>query len=97
MSSRKLALPVLLLAATALVASPGTGRGQPAARITFDRYHTVAQIEAYLRAVTQRYPDLAELVEIGRSLMPQSMGETGITGLPYAYRTEVWRRFSRII
>ena len=35
--------------------------------ITFDHYHSLAEIEEYLEAVAAYYPDLVELHEIGRS------------------------------
>ncbi len=46
----------------------GATTGAPQALITFDHYHDVEEIEAYLEAAADRYGNLTELVEIGRSL-----------------------------
>ena len=39
----------------------------PGEALTFDRYHTVDVVNAWLRRWTEQYPDLVELYEIGRS------------------------------
>jgi len=57
---------VVLLVAGITVASP-TSAGPQEGTVAFDHYHAVAEIEAWLDAVTDRHPGLSELVEIGRS------------------------------
>lgn len=59
-------LPLAPIAALALIVSGGPVAGQ-APLITFDRYHSVAAIESYLDAATNRYPELATLERIGES------------------------------
>lgn len=54
------------LAITVLALSPLAG-AQEQRLITFDHYHSLAEIDAYLQAVAARYPELVTLHEIGRS------------------------------
>ncbi len=56
----------LVLALSTLFA--GATTSAPQALITFDHYHDIGEIEAYLEAAAARFDSLAELVEIGRSL-----------------------------
>ena len=62
----KLAIGALAVVLSTLFAALTTGA--PQALITFDHYHDIAEIEAYLEAVADRYGSLTELVEIGRSV-----------------------------
>ena len=50
-----------------LLAPPQAITAQEAPLITFDHYHTLAEIETYLGEVAARYPELVTLHEIGRS------------------------------
>jgi hypothetical protein len=60
-----IANPTAGAALGAAVPAPGPLAQQPL--ITFDRYHSVAEIEAYLEAVVARHAGLATLVELGHS------------------------------
>jgi hypothetical protein len=55
---------VLLLVVVAIRLTP-VRTAEPL--ITFDHYHTYAEITAFLKAVTQAHKDLAQLVQIGES------------------------------
>ena len=59
----------MLLAATFVLAAglPLRAAGQATGLITFDHYHTLAEIQEYLEAVTARHSDFAALLEIGTS------------------------------
>ena len=53
-----------------IFASPGASTpagGSQQSLIAFDHYHTIAEIETYLEAVTSRHAELATLLEIGES------------------------------
>jgi hypothetical protein len=51
-----------------MLALPQAAATQEEPLITFDHYHTLAEIEDYLGAVAARYPGLVTVQEIGRSL-----------------------------
>lgn len=55
------------VALAALTMAGGPAVAQQDVLITFDHYHTLAEIEAYLSAVSREYADLATVIEIGRS------------------------------
>ena len=64
--SRSLVVAAMVL----IVASPSASApdgGSRQALISFDHYHTIAEIEAYLQAVTSRHDELVTLLEIGES------------------------------
>ena len=62
--SRKVTLYVVAVLA---VCSPLRAVAQDTGLITFDHYHTLAEIQDYLEAVTARHSELATLLEIGAS------------------------------
>lgn len=59
-------LPLLLL--LLMLAFPQADTTQEEPFIAFDHYHTLAEIETYLGAVAELYPELVTLHEIGRSV-----------------------------
>jgi hypothetical protein len=57
----------LIVALLAVLSLPAAGVGQSTGLITFDHYHTLAEIGTYLEAVADRYPELVTLQVMGRS------------------------------
>ncbi len=55
------------LASLTLLVMTGGGAAGQTQLVRFDHYHSVEEIESYLRAVTERHAELATLVTIGES------------------------------
>ncbi len=67
----------LMLAVLLAVALPATARAQLS--IAFDKYHSFAEVTAFLQEAAQKYPDIARLSSIGKSYQGRDLWLLEIT------------------